>query len=364
MVRHWLKVRHEREHSRRWRRSIVINAVGATATFVVLLVVIYTKFVHGAWIVIAAMPVIVMGFYGVHRHYGSVSAQLRRGRVSIAEPGRNIVVLYVEELNAATAEAVGYARSFAGKSFRAIHVAKDSAGDAVARDWKAFSRTDVDLEVLLEDRSLSRSIVGYIRSIERDENDFVTVVIPELLPKRSLVAATRSRSFLLKWRLLREAQVVVTDVPVLERGGLPVGVDARPLIPTRVEAVVFVASVHDAALRALNYARSLQAADTRAVFFSMDPRDAEQIQREWAESRIPVALEIAEAPFRDLGPPILEEVRRITAKGDAVAAVIVPELVVKKRWHNLLHNQRPLFIKRLLLFEPRVILSSVPYQLT
>ena len=78
---------------------------------------------------------------------------------------------------------------------------------------------------------------------------------------------------------------------------------------------------------------------------------------------MPVALDIVEAPFRDLTAPVLDEVRRVTQRPDAVCAVIVPELVVKNWWHNFLHNQRPLFLKRLLLFEPNVILCSVPYQL-
>jgi hypothetical protein len=59
----------------------------------------------------------------------------------------------------------------------------------------------------------------------------------------------------------------------------------------------------------------------------------------------------------------LEEVRRVTQDPKAVAAVVLPEFVVRRWWHPLLHNNRALFMKRLLLFEPRVILSSVPYPL-
>ena len=123
MVRHWRKV--AREHGRQvrgWRRSMVINAVGAVATALVLLIVVETKFREGAWLVIAAMPVIIGGFYGIHRHYEEVSRQLRRGGASLAEMPRNIVVLYVEDVGSATAEAVGYVRSFTGSDFRAIHV--------------------------------------------------------------------------------------------------------------------------------------------------------------------------------------------------------------------------------------------------
>jgi hypothetical protein len=75
-----------------------------------------------------------------------------------------------------------------------------------------------------------------------------------------------------------------------------------------------------------------------------------------------IPLEIEEAPFRDLGDPLRDYLRRLTADGDTIVSVVMPELVVSG-WRRLLHNQRALYIKRLLLFEPRVILSSVPYQL-
>jgi len=364
MVRHWLKVRRERrDEAAGWQRSIVINGIGAVATFVVLLVVIRTKFFEGAWIVISAMPVIIAGFYGIHRHYQVVSGQLELTQLPITPPGRNIVVLYVESLNAATAEAIGYVRTFAGRELRAIHVRTASTPPDAAVRWRSYSRTDIDLEMLELRDSVADAVVEYVRSIPRGPDDFVTVAVPELLTRRSLAAAIRRRSFLVKYRLLREPQVVVTDIPVLEEKGWPVGVDARPLIPSRVEAIVFVGAANAASVRAVNYARSLQASTTRAVYFALDPAGGERIQRDWARLGIPVQLDIVEAPFRDLGPPILEEIRRVTQRGDAVASVIMSEVVVRTRWHNLLHNQRALFIKRLLLFEPRVILSSVPYQL-
>jgi hypothetical protein len=77
--------------------------------------------------------------------------------------------------------------------------------------------------------------------------------------------------------------------------------------------------------------------------------------------RIP--LEVEEAHFRDLGDPLLRYLRRVTANPDAVAVVVMPELIFTGS-QRLLHNQRALYIKRLLLFEPRVILTSVPYRLS
>ena len=75
-----------------------------------------------------------------------------------------------------------------------------------------------------------------------------------------------------------------------------------------------------------------------------------------------VPLEIEEAPFRDIRDPLLRHLRRITSDPDTVAVVIMPELVFSGL-PRLLHNQRALYIKRLLLFEARVILVSVPYRL-
>jgi amino acid transporter len=363
MVRHWIRLQRRGKAGRRWRRSIVINAVGAVTTGLVLVVVIQTKFIHGAWIVITAMPFIVAGFYAIHRHYGWVERQRRRGVTKLAEPGRNIVVLYVEELNAATAEAVGYVRSFSADGFRAVYVARDSEANEVVSKWKVFSRSDVPLEILPASRGRVDALANYVRSIPRNRGDLVNVVIPELFRSDSLVAALRSSTFFLKLRLLREAQVVITDVPVLEVSGRPVGVDARPLIPTRIEALLFVSSVHDGVIRAINYARSLRASETRALFFAFEPAEVEAIQRQWEEYRVPIALDIVEAPFRDIGTPILDEVRAVTSRPDALATVIMTELIPTRWWHRLLHNQRALFIKRLLLFEPRVVLSSVPYRL-
>jgi amino acid transporter len=364
MVRHWLKVRRTGgEAAKGWRRSIVLNAVGAAGTAIVLVIVVATKFLHGAWIVIAAMPVIVSAFYGVHRHYRSVAGQLRASSgVEEQERARNIVVLYVEDLNAATATGIGYVRSFA-RDFHAVHVPADPrAATGLTQRWKDFCRTDVDLEVLPAGEP-SRAVIDYIRAIPRDEWDFVTVVVPELLTKRSLFAAVRRKgTFRLKLRLLREPQVVVTDIPVLvEKGQQPPR--STPNIPKRIETLVFVAGAHAASVRALQYAQTLHGAQTRAVYFALDPTHVAEIQNDWARLRIPMELDIVEAPFRDLGPPILAEVRRITADPDAIATVILSELVPAKWWHSVLHNQRPLYIKRMLLFEPRVILSSVPHRI-
>jgi amino acid transporter len=368
MVRYWLRTAKEGgAKAEGWHWRLAINAVGAIATGLVLVIVVITKFTEGAWIVITAIPLMILLFYAVHRHYAAVRQQLRLSGVPrVREAPRNHVVVVVEHIDRSLAEAIGYVRSFAGDEFRAVH-ARSGEDPADLQDrWASFSRTAVRLEVLEPTGGDAvRAVLAYVHAIPRAPGDFVTVVVPEQLTKRSLLAAVRRRqSFRLKLRLLAEPQIAVCDVPVLIE---PVEGDeaapAHPRIPRRTEALVFVSSANDASLRAINYARSLRATEARAVFFAMEPEEATEIQREWEEFSISLPLDIIEAPFREMDVPVLDELRRITRRPDSLAIVIVPEFRVRKWRHQLLHNQRALFIKRLLLFEPRVILTSVPYQL-
>ena len=127
---------------------------------------------------------------------------------------------------------------------------------------------------------------------------------------------------------------MVTDVPVLVRDGQPVGVDARPLIPERTVALVFVSGVNDATIRAVNYAETLEASETRAIYFDLDPEAAHRMQEEWGERGMQIPLDIVEAPFRDLTGPMLEEVRRYTARPGHSCWSWSPEFVVSKWRHS------------------------------
>ncbi len=357
MVRRWLRTK-----ERGWQRSAIINGIGAIATGVVLVIVAITKFAGGAWIVIAAMPVIVGFFSMTHRHYVSVRKQLNQRLVRFGDVGVNRVVLVLTDIDAAAAEALGYTRSFRPESMDPIYVGRLSPEEAEAR-WRELAPGAPSLIFANGDDPV-RGVIDQVRRVPRAPDDFVTVVIPELFRSRSLLGAvTRPVTFRLKLRLLSEPGVVIADVPVLQEDRALVQVDGRALIPARVVALVFVSAAHDATMRALNYAKSLGASETRAVFLATEPEEAPAILEAWAEQGVEVRLDVVEAPFRDLGPPLLEEVRRVTGDPTTVASVIMPELLVTRWWHRLFHNNRALFIKRVLLFEPRVVLSSVPYRI-
>ena len=365
MVKHWLKEKHKGEAAAKgWQRSIVINAIGAAATFLVLIVVTYTKFIDGAWIVIAAMPVIVFTFYSIHRHYLSIMAQLRRGTVTPGDIGSNHVVLLVRDLGPSTAEALGYIRSFRPQDVHAVYpVVGETVPPEIRDRWRAFAGGGGDLEPLpMKGGDVLAATHAYLQTIPREPNDFVTVIVPEEIRQSLFGYLIRQRSLVrLKAGLLREPNVVVTDVPVVVVGSVPIGVDARPLIPQRTVTLVFVSSVNDATIRAVNYAQSIGAAETRAIYFDLDPDEAHRLEDQWFDGRLGIPLDILEAPFRDLTGPMLKEVRRFTSRPDTVVNVVVPEFLVKKWRHYLLHNQNALFIKRLFLFEERAVLSSVPF---
>jgi hypothetical protein len=133
--------------------------------------------------------------------------------------------------------------------------------------------------------------------------------------------------------------------------------------PTRHVVLIPVSSVHAATVRAVSYALSLEATETEAVFFSTDRGDERELSEAWIEWRMDIPLSIIDAPFRDLAEPMLEEVRRSTARDGTIVTVVLPELVVAHWWEQVLHSQSALFFKRLLLFEPRVVVTSVPFHI-
>jgi Amino acid permease len=354
MVRYWL-----RTHDRGWRRSALVNTVGASATGMVTAIVISTKFAEGAWIVIVAIPVLVLLSYGVRRHYRRIARRLRAGAAAVRAAGmpHNKVLLLAEDVDVAAEGALWYARLVANGNLRALHVPGRRTDSGVPARWFDLANGSPRLEVLRGDEGGVDAVLQEIWKLPRGEGDFVTVVVPEQFRRRSLLAALRRSTFRLKLRLLWEPGVVVTDVPAVSDRHAPEG-----LTPHQLVVRVLVSGVNAASMRAVNYARSLGVGDARAVFFAFDPDEARAFKREWAEAGVAMTLEVTDAPYRDVGDPLLAYLREITADPDVAVNVVLPEVVLPG-WRRALHNQRALYVKRMLLFEPHVILSSVPYQL-
>ena len=350
MVRYWLRT------ERRFGWRPFVNAVGAAATGTVTLIVIYTKFTEGAWIVTVAIPLLVVCMLGIRRHYDRVLRRLRAGAAAVAAvpAPRNRTLLLVESIDEATDRALWFARRISGGSFRALHVPQGKSDRGIRPRWFRHAPGAPPIEPLDPDGGAVDAVLEQVWRLPRGESDFVTVVVPELFRSGSLLEERHHRlELLLKLRLLSEPGVVVADVPAIA--------GRSEQEPSRLVARVIVAGADAASMRAANYARTLGIEDTKAVHFAFDSGDAAAVRRDWEESGAGVPIEIDEAPYRDLGKPLLQYVRGLAQDGDTTVLVVMPELITRG-WRRLLHNQRALYIKRLLLFEPEVILASVPYQ--
>jgi amino acid transporter len=352
MVRYWARTR-----GRGWHHRALINGIGAAATGLVTVLVIQAKFTAGAWMVVVAIPTLIALFFVVNRHYRVATRRLRAGIAAVKrspEPS-NSVVLYVDRLDPATKLAAWYAEQITDHGYHPVWVADGKRRPDPRGQWWDFTGGGTRIEALEHVGRQADAVLDYVWSLPRGESNFLTVIVPEQFEKRSLVSAVvrRRTTFTLKLRLLSEPGIVVTNVPL---------VSAEAAEPKRAVARVLVSEVHASSLRAVNYARTLRLADTRAVFFAFDSAEAASMTREWERQGLGLPLEIVEAPFRDLGDPLRDYLRALTADPELVASVVMPELIFNGT-RRLLHNQRALYIKRLLLFEPRVILSSVPYHL-
>ena len=265
-----------------WRRLVALNGIGAVTTGVVLAVVAATKFTKGAWIVVVAAPLIILMFKAIHRHYESVGRQLRLPSKRPREITRTRALLLVARLDAVTLRALGYARSLRPMELRALHVGRGDEAAALAGAWRSLG-LPVPLEIVDGDaQGPVDPIRAYIRGLTLGEDEMLTAVVPEVV-FRSKVGhyLRRRRTLLLKAALLFERRVTLTDVTLPEGEGTET---ATVVAPTRVIAIVLVSAVHNATLRALEYARSLSPTELRAVSFNVDAGETDRILREWGST--------------------------------------------------------------------------------
>jgi amino acid transporter len=137
------------------------------------------------------------------------------------------------------------------------------------------------------------------------------------------------------------------------------------VLPSRNHAIVLVSSVTLPTKRAMAYARATRPDQLEAIHVSIDDAEARALKSAWEESDFPLPLKVIASPYRDITRPVLEYVKRITKESPrTVVTIFIPEYVVGHWWEQVLHNQSALRLKGRLLFEPQVMVTSVPYQLS
>ena len=211
MVKRWLV-----KKGPHWEKKLLVNGIGAVTTAIATLIIASTKFAHGAWIVIVLIPLLITFFRAIRSHYKAVSEQVALSRGHRPPmPRRNIVVLPIGGVNRAVIRAVDYARSRAG-DIRAVLVDVDPEETArVEIQWAQWG-CGVPLTVLPSPyRSVLSSLLDYLEQVlQKDQECWVTVVIPEILPARWWQNILHNqRAFMLKGALLFKDRVILTDVP-------------------------------------------------------------------------------------------------------------------------------------------------------
>ncbi|MEV6286878.1 APC family permease [Kribbella sp. NPDC051770] len=220
MVRHWTRLlRTETDPAKRAQmmRSRVINTIGLTLTGIVLVIVLLTKFTHGAYIAIIAMAVLFLLMKGIRRHYDTVGHEMAiEGDDQLMLPSRVHAIVLVSKLHKPTLRALAFAKAARPYMLEAVTVDVDrEESEALQAEWERHD-IPVPLKRLASPyREITRPILQYVRDIRRQSpRDVVMVYIPEYVVGHWWEQFLHNQSALrLKGRLLFTPGVMVTSVP-------------------------------------------------------------------------------------------------------------------------------------------------------
>jgi amino acid transporter len=217
MVRHHLKHREPN-----WRVGMVINAIGAVTTGIIAMIVVVSKFTEGAWIPAALIPLMVIGFKSIGRHYA------KGRRAVIVEPGywprreTHTMVVLVGGINKGVLHGLQYARSLNPERIMAVTVASDDEERVrIEAEWRAFN-VPIELHTLHSPyRELTRPILEFLDELdEQYQDDIITVVIPEFVTSWSTQWLHNGSAFALKAKLLYRPHTAVVSVPIHMHDGV------------------------------------------------------------------------------------------------------------------------------------------------
>jgi hypothetical protein len=213
MVRH-----HQRERGDGWRIGAMINGTGAVATLIVALIFAITKFGEGAWAVIALVPLIILLFKSIKKHYVGVDTALVVGPEDVPlPPARHTFVVLVHNVHRGVIEAINYAKSLRPDHVLALHISDDQDDhERIHAEWARFG-FDVPLEIV---DSPYRELVEPVEPPQEDVerrfgSDRTTVLIPEFVigVKRLSNLLHGQSGLALKLALLERPHTVVTSIP-------------------------------------------------------------------------------------------------------------------------------------------------------
>jgi len=201
----------------RWRLKMVVNGVGAVITALVTAIFALTKFTSGAWMVLIVIPLLVVVFYAIHRHYRRLA-----GALSLEDFGppvrvdRHRVIVAVSGVHRGTLAGLHYARSLS-HDVTAVYVANDAEAAAAIQEKWGYWGAGVRLVILNSPyRLLIEPLVAYVREVvsRRQPNEVMTIVVPQFVPEHGWHNILHAQTALmLRFALMFEPGVVITSVP-------------------------------------------------------------------------------------------------------------------------------------------------------
>ncbi|MFC0112822.1 APC family permease [Kibdelosporangium aridum] len=222
------------------------------------------------------------------------------------------------------------------------------------RHWNRLLRTETDPN---ERRKMRRSQGINAFGLAMTGTVLVIVLITKFLVGAWIAIAAMTAIFALMTGIKKHYDRVADELREAEEG--------RPTVmPSRNHAIVLVSKLHLPTRRALAYAKATRPDVLEAVTVNVDDRDTRMLVKEWESNGFKIPLKVIESPYREITKPVLDYVKRMRTKNPRdVVTVFIPEYVVGRWWEHFLHNQSALRLKGRLLFQPGVMVTSVPWQL-
>jgi amino acid transporter len=391
-------VRYQLHHRKgHWRRNVFVNGLGCFATLVVDIIVMVVKFRLGAWVVLIIVPLLVLLFWFVGRHYVQVRRRIREVPVGGRPLDAYKTVVPVWDLDPPTRRALEYASTL-GRDVVAINLGgKRSLRDEIAEVVESTHRSvQVEVETPASGQGL-RPLLRLIDRLSREASPgLVTVMVPDVVTSAGLLGlARRPRSLRLKLALLRRVGVVAVSYPAEWRGETEGDAITRN---RRRVAIVPVSGLDILTLRALHYGQAIAdevialhvatgqpgdvapraerapgevKQDELGMLPDEEARELEARwegwlteQAGWETDRPRPQLQIVVSPYRTVVRPVLQYLAAYREQNrDALCTVVLPELVTRHWWNQIMHNHRAFHIKSALLGRPDFAVADVTYEL-
>jgi amino acid transporter len=227
----------------------------------------------------------------------------------------------------------------------------------MVRHWTRLLRTETDSAVR---RHMMRSRVINTIGFICTGTVLIIVVVTKFLAGAWIAILAMGALFAIMEMIHKHYDTVANE---LEQQAEEQGDDM--VLPSRNHAVVLVSKLHMPTKRALAYARATRPDVLEAITVSVDDAETRELVHKWEDSDISVPLKVIASPYREITRPVLDYVKRVSKESPrTVVTVFIPEYVVGHWWEQVLHNQSALRLKGRLLFEPNVMVTSVPWQLS